>query len=163
MIWETISKGFLLCLIPVGFVVDCKLYLDVGSLVRISVRSGVVSCLPGYWCISKKMCLKPHWEELALWSGEREETVWAQDLKLPGCIADICIERRDVLRMICHSSEPWPQNEASLPHVLLFSVSEMCDGARSCPCPFSGTSVQTEMCFFSNQFQRWVEMWAERF
>lgn len=48
MIWETISKGFLLCLILVRFVVDCKLYSDVGNLVRISVRSGVVSCLPGY-------------------------------------------------------------------------------------------------------------------
>lgn len=42
------SKGFLLCLIPAGFVVDCKLYSDVGNLVRISARSGVVSCLPGY-------------------------------------------------------------------------------------------------------------------
>lgn len=48
MIRETISKGFLLCLILARFVVDCKLYSDVGNLVRISVRSGVVSCLPGY-------------------------------------------------------------------------------------------------------------------
>lgn len=49
--------------------------------------------------------------------------------------------------MSCHSWEPWPQKEAPLPHVLLFSSPEMCNQARSCPCPFSGTSVQTEMCF----------------
>lgn len=29
----------------------------------------------------------------------------------------------------------------------------MCNLARSCPCPFSETSVQTEMCFFQINFR----------
>lgn len=48
MIWEIVLKGFLFCLISVGFVVDCELYSDVDNLVRISVRSGVVFCFLGY-------------------------------------------------------------------------------------------------------------------
>lgn len=54
MIRETASKGFLLCLIPVGFVVDCELYSDVDNLVRISVRSGAVSCLLGIDALQRK-------------------------------------------------------------------------------------------------------------
>lgn len=49
--WETVSKGCMLCLLLVGSVVDCKFYLDVGDLVRISVRNGVLASLPGYWFI----------------------------------------------------------------------------------------------------------------
>lgn len=49
--WETVSKGCMLCLLLVGSVVDCELYLDVGDLVRIGVRSGVLAGLPGYWFI----------------------------------------------------------------------------------------------------------------
>lgn len=54
MMWETVSKGCMLCSLLVGSVVDCKLYLDVGDLVRISARSGVVAGLLGIGSVRRK-------------------------------------------------------------------------------------------------------------
>lgn len=58
MMWETASKGCMLCLGRVGCVADCILYLVVGSLVRISMRRRVVICLPGYQFIFNQNAFK---------------------------------------------------------------------------------------------------------
>lgn len=67
--------------------------------------------------------------------------MWAWGSRLRGGIAAVCIEKRDVIRTVCHASDPWPQKEASPLCAALFSVSEMCDWARSCPYPLSGNQL----------------------
>lgn len=67
--------------------------------------------------------------------------MWAWGSRLRDGIAAVCIEKRDVIRTVCHASDPWPQKEASPLCAALFSVSEMCDWARSCPYPLSGNQL----------------------